>query len=282
MSPPTQPSHRAKNHEYRRNPPAGGRSPCPALNTLANHGYISRGGSNLTFFEVFWATVFVYNLSYPLAFLLTLGGFIASGTVSFHKISSNCLTCLIPSFTLDLASLSTRGSGKIAHDASFVHPNGAPSTSPDPALLKNLLQYASKTRDLHGHPKGGLGLVDIAQFHSERVKSSPSPLDNIHNQIALGECALTWEVLRGHKCSYGRGCQLEDCKTCSGINHLEGVVPVARLEQWFGDERLPHGWWDAAGGRPAKSVGLLRTRRMANLIGQLATKGPSKEKRIRE
>jgi hypothetical protein len=51
-----------------------------------------------------------------------------------------------------------------------------------------------------------------------------------------------------------------------------GFVPISRLEQWFGEERLPDNWWnsDGSGVRPKKTVGLVETRKLANFIGQLA------------
>ncbi|CAG8835038.1 22518_t:CDS:2, partial [Racocetra persica] len=35
-------------HEWQAPGPDDKRSPCPALNTLANHGYLPRGGENIT------------------------------------------------------------------------------------------------------------------------------------------------------------------------------------------------------------------------------------------
>ena len=62
----------------------------------------------------------------------------------------------------------------IAHDGSFVHPDGKPSTSPDPARL-DLLQQASTTRNSKGDLKGGLDLFDIARIHTEHVLSTAHP-----------------------------------------------------------------------------------------------------------
>ncbi|KIM42002.1 hypothetical protein M413DRAFT_410597 [Hebeloma cylindrosporum] len=259
----------AGNHEFKR---MGSRSPCPALNILANHGYVTRDGTNLTFLEVVKAMVFVYNLSYPLAIFLAMAGFLTAGKLSYPKpafeFSQNPsprswgqtltslplviirgLLSLLPTFTLDLTSLSQRGRWKIAHDASFVHPNGKPSNAPDPTLVQNLLRSADKVG-------GGFSLHDIVMFHVSRVKSTTQSqsLDNVHSQVVLGECALTWLMLRA-----------------SGSD-AKGFVPVSRLGQWFGEERLPDNWWKDGedGVRPKAVVGLLGTRRLANYIGFLA------------
>ena len=49
----------------------------------------------------------------------------------------------------------------------------------------------------------------------------------------------------------------------------EDVIPLCVLEQWFGEERLPEGWWDVGGPRPIKQVGLLEARRRAEDVGKI-------------
>ncbi|EEB88281.1 hypothetical protein MPER_13964, partial [Moniliophthora perniciosa FA553] len=48
-----------------------GRSPCPALNALANHGYLPRTGKDISLSQLTHAITTVYNMSYALAFLLS-------------------------------------------------------------------------------------------------------------------------------------------------------------------------------------------------------------------
>ncbi|PPR00770.1 hypothetical protein CVT26_012396 [Gymnopilus dilepis] len=301
----------SKGHEYRPCPPTGCRSPCPALNTLANHDYMyvhsntsllfaltpiallsSREGYDLSFFDLVNAIVHVYNLSYALAGFLTLVGFLTCGRLSFGKgmslagethVKSTWLLYLLcpfllvldlyaaygPRFVLDLCSLSCRGHTKISHDGSFVHPNCVSSTAPLPTLVGGLLDFASTTRNLDGRPRDGLGLIDIAHFHAHRLKNTPTALNNIHSEVALGECALTWEVLRGHQCYDGPSDH--DHNACLK-DYLDGVIPRTRLEQWFGEERLPDGWWDFQGVRPTTTVGLVKVKILANSIRSLARK----------
>jgi len=45
----------------------------------------------------------------------------------------------------------------------------------------------------------------------------------------------------------------------------ESVIPVPRLKEWFGHERLPDGWWD--GVRPSREVGLLEAGKCAKAVG---------------
>ncbi|KDR78166.1 hypothetical protein GALMADRAFT_94692 [Galerina marginata CBS 339.88] len=285
-------SVKAELHDFKPASPNDSRAPCPALNALANHGYISRDGTDLTFFEVVNAIVLVYNLSYPLACLVAFAGFITCGRMSFHAKPSQkplashswrylrflpCALLLnyfpfLPRFVIDLSSLSRRGYFKIAHDASFVHPDLVPSTAPSPKLLKKLLSYAPTRRNLDQKDRDGLSLIDIAQFHAERVQSTPTSLSPVHLQIALGECALAWEVLRGQQCDYNPVNEEHDREAYVSKERVDGVVPVSRLAQWFGEERLPDGWWDAGGVRPKNPIGLFRARATAKFISILAQK----------
>ncbi|KAF8186589.1 hypothetical protein K438DRAFT_1907621 [Mycena galopus ATCC 62051] len=257
--------------------PAGAldrRSPCPALNTLANHGYLPRRGTHITFTHLLHAVRTVYNLSLPLALLLTLAGFLtcarftvkvptsspspsssSSPSAAHHYFThAVCRTFrwrwrLSISWTLDLADLSARGWNKIAHDASLVHASSRPSHAPDPTLVTSLLSVAS------AYPAGPredecarrITLRDLAAVHASRERDLRHPLSSMHEQVALGECALGWLVLR---------------------NPATGLINVRTLERWYGEERLPDGWWECR--RPLKPIGLLLARKMAGEVQRLA------------
>ncbi|KAF9528848.1 heme-thiolate peroxidase [Crepidotus variabilis] len=273
-------------------PPAtANRSPCPALNTLANHGFISRTGRNLRFGEVIQAINHVYNLSHPFCVLLAFGGFITCGRLRLvaprfnpspihgHQVYNRpseqsvwsklgdrilgaigFLIGLSPvSWTLDLDRLSQRGFFKIAHNASLVHPNNAPSTSPDPKLLADFLAYKPRVEDLSISKPTSFKLIDIAKYHELRMDASHSKPEGIHGRIASGECALMFLVLRGK----GR--------SRFGDKTTDGAVTVSHLEQWFGQERLPDGWWDLGedGLRPQKTIKISDARELAVKIEQL-------------
>ncbi|KAJ7194985.1 Chloroperoxidase [Mycena pura] len=208
--------------------PTDRRSPCPALNSLANHGYLPRHGTQITFTHLLHAVKTVYNLSFPLALLLTVGAFLTCAKFSVNR-SWSWLPVSV-AWTLDLADLSARGWDKIAHDAALVHVSGAPLHAPDPALLADLLAAA------RAQPKQGLTLRGLAEVHTARVRALPPrrPLSSLHAQIAAGECALAWLVMR---------------------HPAAGVVEVDTLAQWFGEERLPDVWQ-----RPNEPVGLVQAR----------------------
>ncbi|KAJ7325528.1 Chloroperoxidase [Mycena albidolilacea] len=230
------------------------RSPCPALNALANHGHLPRRGTQITFTQLLCAVRTVYNLSLPLALLLTLVGFLTCAKFSVNVPQSSPATPehspysgyrwrLSVSWTLSLSDLSARGWNKIAHDASLVHVSGIPSHAPDPALLSNLLSTASRSGTQH---EAGITLEGLAAVHVLRKRSLSCPLSRLHEQVAVGECALGWLVMR---------------------NPRTGVIELDTLEQWFGEERLPEGWWDSK--RPVKAVGLIQSRRTAGKVQRL-------------
>ncbi|KAJ7500734.1 hypothetical protein B0H11DRAFT_1714086 [Mycena galericulata] len=234
------------------------RSPCPALNALANHGYISRRGTHIKFTHLLHAVKTVYNLTLPLAFLLTLVGFLTCA-----KFSLNTPTPEAPSstkeplrtslcrgyrwkfsfsWTLDLADLSARGWNKITHDASLVHASGVPSHAPDPALLANFLSAASRPAPETQTPIG-MSLRGLTVVHAARERNLPRPLNTFHEQVALGECALGWLVMH---------------------NPDTGAIPLETLAEWFGEERLPKGWWSSK--RPVRPIGLWLARRTAGNV----------------
>ncbi|KAJ7657778.1 Chloroperoxidase [Mycena polygramma] len=242
--------------------PAGAsdkRSPCPALNTLANHGYLPHQGTQITFTHLLHAVKTVYNLSLPLALLLTVAGFLTCGKLSLQLRTPSTSSPSSPttpsrwrpsiSWTLDLADLSARGWNKIAHDASLVHASGIPSHAPDPALLSDLFSAAAHPLP-HAGPQPedeGITLRGLADVHAARERGLPHPLGGVHEQIALGECALGWLVLR---------------------DPATGAVDLDTLKRWFGEERLPEGWWECR--RPVNSVGLVLARKTAGEVQRLA------------
>ncbi|KAG7377252.1 hypothetical protein PHYBOEH_000978 [Phytophthora boehmeriae] len=103
------------------------RSPCPALNTLANHGYLSRDGKDLTPDIIIQAIVQVYNLDAALAEVL--------------------VSPLADRFTLaDLGEHNV-----IEHDASLVHDDAWKGGDPsyvNATLVSNLLSRSNEAQQL--------------------------------------------------------------------------------------------------------------------------------------
>uniref|UniRef100_K3WD30 Heme haloperoxidase family profile domain-containing protein n=1 Tax=Globisporangium ultimum (strain ATCC 200006 / CBS 805.95 / DAOM BR144) TaxID=431595 RepID=K3WD30_GLOUD len=116
------------------------RSPCPALNTLANHGYIPRNGQSVTRADLKAGIMNVYNIGVGVA---------------------DILVSQVPE-TLSLDYLGTHN--LIEHDASLVHYDaylGKDPSAVDPALLADFLDRANSD--------GLLTLSDVAAVRKQRA-----------------------------------------------------------------------------------------------------------------
>ncbi|OCB87379.1 Cloroperoxidase [Sanghuangporus baumii] len=198
-------------HEFREPGPNDYRSPCPALNTMANHGliistygrtYSPRDGKNLTGTNLTRGLMECYNLSWPLAAFLAWGGVLLLGQVghlSLHDLSRH---------------------NRIEHDASLTHSNTEPGEEYAPArsdagLFRALLDDAGG---------GTIGLRELARARVRRESESGAGMTSVQREIARGEVALVMQVFGGE----GR------------------AVPVDAIRAWWGGERLPEGWEPAA------------------------------------
>lgn len=108
---------------WRRPQSSDSRSPCPALNSLANHGLISHSGKGIKKQELYDALIKYYNLSPRVAWGLV--------TPVYFKLGKKGL--------LDLADLQLHGF--IEHDVSLVHQDTAIGVNwiPDNNLVKQLI-----------------------------------------------------------------------------------------------------------------------------------------------
>lgn len=118
------------------------RSPCPALNALANHGHLPRNGQNITRAMIKKGIMSVYN--------------IGEGVSDF-------LVSRIPEvISLDFLS----APNNVEHDASLVHYDGYTHNDPsrvDPALLADLLGRANA--------QGRLGIHELAITRKLRAQT---------------------------------------------------------------------------------------------------------------
>ncbi|KAH8114281.1 Cloroperoxidase [Phellopilus nigrolimitatus] len=236
-----------KRHEYQLPPPNSDwqRSPCPALNALANHGYIPHSGRSIPFFQLVHALRIVYNCSTPLAWLLSVVGFLWCGHLSGSGLSTR--------LALDLHDLARHN--RIEHDGSLVHADAAPGKNyapvvPDPVRLTEVLDAGSADRFAvrDAKPsKGALTFLDFARVRFLRDRALVRPLDRVHAEITRGEVALILLAMSEGDESANAG---------------EHVIPRARLSQWFGEERLPDGW-----AVPRTQIGLLRTASLGRKVG---------------
>ncbi|KZV87263.1 Cloroperoxidase [Exidia glandulosa HHB12029] len=184
------------------------RSPCPALNALANHSYIPHNGKNITFIASVRALCEVYHLSWLLAIILTLAGCFCSKRLAF-----------------DLSDL--RIHGAIEHDGSLSRGDAVPNSQlapcdPDPARLNSLLS-TSDGKDLT--------LDDLCKVRRMRDKALRTPLSKIHDEIARGEIALAYALFASNK---DGKVQVQHFRTWFGGDRLpEGWTPPAVQQGLF-------------------------------------------------
>ncbi|KAI5119579.1 hypothetical protein M0805_006464 [Coniferiporia weirii] len=220
------------------------RSPCPALNSLANHSYIPHSGHSIPFFVLIKAMRTVYNVSLPLAFLLTVGGFLMCG----HFTGSGFSTRL----ELSLHDLSRHG--RIEHDGSLGHADAEPGeifapSEPDPARLNGLLNEGIVSGKSSAN-SDTLSFFDLAKERFLRDRALNRPLGAFHAEITRGEVAL---IILTLGLNVGGPHASSNFETCA--------VPRDRIAQWFGEERLPVGYTV-----PSTQIGLLRTAGLARRV----------------
>jgi hypothetical protein len=175
------------------------RSPCPALNTLANHGYIDRSGKKISASSLTSSLTSVYHLSHPLAGSLVAGGFLCCGN-------------MLEGLSLDALA----AHNKIEHDASLVHDNAPPGAKFAPCEVDLTLLH-----ELIKRYPDGLGLDQLAEARALREealnKEGRKKLNEFHEEIGRGEAALTWLLMKDDT----------------------DVVNTRTLEQWYGEETFP-------------------------------------------
>ncbi|ETW83607.1 Chloroperoxidase 1 [Heterobasidion irregulare TC 32-1] len=211
-------------HEFVPRKATDSRSPCPALNTLANHGYLPHNGRDIHASQIVSALREGFHLSLPLSVFLTFGSYLLLG--QFRRLSLG-----------DLAR-----HGAIEHDASLARRNARATSEYAPCkldedALKALLEDSADGSGLTAH--------DIARARVRRENSLRVPLDHMHAEIARGEMALVLGIFGQHAGASAVEASQED------------EVPLELLSEWWNTERFPDNW------RPTRIQGLLQTVRAA-------------------
>ncbi|KAJ7481266.1 Chloroperoxidase [Mycena galericulata] len=162
-------------------PPKEGdkRSPCPALNALANHGILPRDGQNIKFADLDHHVRDTYN------FAPTFPTFTALFVAQYLNKDYNTDTC-------DLAEIGLHNAG-IEHDASLLRQDvkfepdqGAPYLP----FIDELLTSASG-KDADGNPL--LTVADLSRYSSKRradvrATNPEFVLDKQHKMFASSKC----------------------------------------------------------------------------------------------
>ncbi|RLN93045.1 hypothetical protein BBJ28_00005478 [Nothophytophthora sp. Chile5] len=126
------------------------RSPCPALNTLANHGYLPRNGQNIT--------------------KAVLGPAIMTGYSLDATVAATLLALVPDTFSLDYLARHN----EVEHDASLVHDDeyfGGDPACVDTKLAAELLVRGLKT--------GKLGVTEMAAARKDRLADSVATNPNV-------------------------------------------------------------------------------------------------------
>ncbi|KAG2742093.1 Cloroperoxidase [Suillus brevipes Sb2] len=192
-----------KTHDFCPRQAGDVRSPCPALNALANHGYLPRDGKNIGVWDLVRGLRDGYHLSTVLACILSFGAVFMLGQYRCLSLS-------------DLARHNL-----IEHNASLVHKddlNGAEyaPTRVDKKLLAALCAEGGKVIP------DRMTLEDAARIRVKREVAC-GKLDRLHGEVARGEIVIAIGVLGGK----------DAAKT---------GVTISALQEWMGHERLPTGW----------------------------------------
>lgn len=150
------------------------RSPCPALNALANHSILPHNGRDISALQLISAIREHYHISLPLAILLSVGGTFLCGRY----------------FKIDLEDLARHN--VIEHDASLTHANALPEARYAPvAVDKELLQHLL---DVSRNPDV-LTFDDLITARANRDSTLLRPFSGVHGAISRGEVALTVQTL---------------------------------------------------------------------------------------
>ncbi|KAF7343979.1 hypothetical protein MVEN_01687100 [Mycena venus] len=194
----------ADSHEWRAPTATDVRSPCPGLNTLANHGYLPRSGKNISIPMIMDAALMGFNLGPDLVILAAKLGL----------LSGNAPT------TLDLNALALHG--LIEHDASL--------SRNDFALGDNLnfnetifSTLANSNPGVDYYNTSSAGLVQ-----QQRLATSLATNPNITN-------TLKEFVIRSSESAFYLGVM---------GNPLTGVAPKSFVQIFFREEHMPiaEGW----------------------------------------
>ncbi|GAB9474352.1 Chloroperoxidase [Globisporangium polare] len=151
------------------------RSPCPGLNSLANHGYLPRNGQNISHAVLTDAIMSVYNLGPDLAAFLVSQ---VPDPISLDYLSTHNL---------------------IEHDASLVHADahfGNPPNEVSIPLVVDFLARADKD--------GRIGIPEVGQTRKDRLASclANNPeckFETIQSRTAFAEGAAFLSAMGGRR-----------------------------------------------------------------------------------
>ncbi|CAG8453007.1 16781_t:CDS:2 [Funneliformis mosseae] len=194
-----------ENHDYQAPGPNDLRSPCPALNALANHGYLPRDGKNITAGQMVAATHKQLNLGKTVGYFLAYGAIFKIGKI---KITLDDLHTNPINHSMSL----TRTDVELNEDFRKV----------SPALIDSLISEKDDTNKLTKYSfarqfikRRDQSLKDNPEFHG---------LSRSQKIQVFGEYSLTLNCLTG------------------SANEMGVEIDVNTLKGFYQFERFPENW----------------------------------------
>jgi hypothetical protein len=208
---PGMPGYRGIWPEYRKPEDTDSRSPCPALNALANHGILPRNGRHIKWTDMSKAVKSAYNLSPSMVIHIP----VASATL-FEK---NYFTDYFDLSDLNCHNGIEHDASLTRHDTAFQPDQGKPALD----LVRDLLSRGKSAGK--GKPRY-ITPATIAAFSAERRAHSQShngqyTLGAFHKFFSASNSAIMYDTFAGN---------------------------VDDLSTWLEEERIPDGWEPAVRG----------------------------------
>ncbi|KAH8825938.1 Chloroperoxidase [Flagelloscypha sp. PMI_526] len=239
ITPPPKPAYTGikelpdKNHPFRAPGPEDLRGPCPALNVLANHGYLPRSGI-ASFEELVTAVMEGFNLDYAMSSTLSAFGILSRGNAFTNQLSIGGPTEKVPPLPGNIDGNYTRGlsaHGRFEGDVSMTRRDFGlgDNAALDPGLFNQLLDYVAlygNDSDVTG-PKSVLSEQAMQEFKYRRY------LDSVANDPVLAYHFGRFFL------SYGEASFV----LYFFANGTDGVLSTDSLKSFFQTERFPYNWY---------------------------------------
>ncbi|CAG9981304.1 unnamed protein product [Clonostachys byssicola] len=192
--------------------PSDSRSPCPGLNTLANHGYLPHNGKKISMSKFVSAITEAFN------FDPSVGQFLASGAFQVFGLNP-------ANDTLDLETLNTPG--RLEHPASLTRQDqpGGDSLHVDPERVDAMLADSP-------HPYLDVVSAGISRHRTFLESGRPNLTETIWT-IMFGESSLTL-IAMNNGTFPAAGAPTEE------LYNIQ--APKDWVKIWYEEERFPEGW----------------------------------------
>ncbi|KAJ7072768.1 Chloroperoxidase [Mycena amicta] len=195
--------------------PDAQRGPCPAMNTLANHGYIPRNGI-ATFEEITLGVMEAFNIEPNMAANMVATNMLTRGNPFVNKISIGGVSPLVPPLPGKIDGAETKGiaqHGRVEGDASMTR---ADAFIGDNRNFQNILY--------------DLDLLQLGKFGDNGVDGN-STVFNVQTLIGINSKTSRWTKLR-IRSIFANG------------TTKEATLPI--VGSFFRNQTFPQNWFRAA------------------------------------